>query len=118
MRSKGAVPESAWYDDLGGWWTQVSLSHSEPREKNYTAGSMRILLTNDDGIHAPGIEALHAAIRDMGEVVTVAPADVQSATSHGITFHTPLMISEVAPNDSMRGYAVEGRPADLSLIHI
>jgi|GEM_PF-6346065 len=37
MRSKGAVPESAWYDDLGVWWTQVSLSHSEPREKNYTA---------------------------------------------------------------------------------
>ena len=73
---------------------------------------MRILLTNDDGIHAPGIEALHAAIRDMGEVVTVAPLDVQSATSHGITFRTPLLIEEVAPNAHMRGFAVDGRPAD------
>jgi 5'-nucleotidase len=68
---------------------------------------MRILLTNDDGIHAPGIEALHGAIRDMGHVVTIAPADVQSAT-----FHTPLLVEEVSPNAHMRGYAVEGRPAD------
>jgi 5'-nucleotidase len=73
---------------------------------------MRILLTNDDGIHAPGIEALHDAIRDLGEVTVIAPADVQSASGHGITFHTPLMVEEVAPNDRMRGYAVEGRPAD------
>ena len=87
------------------------LSSGE-RNEPYTAPPMRILLTNDDGIHAPGIEALHRAIRDLGEVVTVAPADVQSATSHGITFHTPLMIEEVAPNESMRGYAVDGRPAD------
>ena len=89
----------------------VVLSSSD-RNEPYTAPPMRILLTNDDGIHAPGIEALHRAIRDLGEVVTVAPADVQSATSHGITFHTPLMIEEVAPNESMRGYAVDGRPAD------
>ena len=73
---------------------------------------MRILLTNDDGIHAPGIEALHGAIRDMGEVVTVAPLDVQSATSHGITFRTPLLVEEVSPNQHMRGFAVDGRPAD------
>jgi 5'-nucleotidase len=73
---------------------------------------MKILLTNDDGIHAPGIEALHAAIQSLGEVVTIAPSDVQSATSHGITFHKPLMVEEVAPNARMRGYAVDGRPAD------
>jgi len=78
----------------------------------YTARPMRIMLTNDDGIHAPGIAALHAAIRDLGEVVTIAPSEGQSATSHGITFHTPLMVEECSPAPHMRGFAVEGRPAD------
>ena len=73
---------------------------------------MRILLTNDDGIHAPGITALYAAMQGMGEILVVAPADGQSATSHGITFHTPLLVKETRVSDSMKGYAVEGRPAD------
>jgi 5'-nucleotidase len=73
---------------------------------------MRILLTNDDGIHAPGIEAMHAALHGLGEIMTVAPLTVQSATSHGVTFHEPLMTDEVVVNDSMSGFAVDGRPAD------
>lgn len=73
---------------------------------------MRILLTNDDGIDAPGIVALHEAIQGLGEIVTVAPQTVQSATSHGITFHKPLMIEEVQVNETMHGIAVDGRPAD------
>jgi len=81
---------------------------------------MRILLTNDDGIRAPGIRALHDALIDLdgrhggplGDVFTVAPATVQSATSHGVTFHEPLMIAETLVHDAMRGVAVDGRPAD------
>ncbi|MEC9373559.1 MAG: 5'/3'-nucleotidase SurE [Planctomycetota bacterium] len=82
---------------------------------------MRILLTNDDGIRAPGIEALHAALIDADghfggpiaeEILTCAPLTVQSATSHGVTFHQPLMISEVRVNERMEGVAVDGRPAD------
>ncbi len=82
---------------------------------------MRILLTNDDGIHAPGIEALYLALTDprgdfggpLAEVVwPVAPLTVQSATSHGVTFHTPLMVSEQTVSPSMSGLAVDGRPAD------
>ena len=73
---------------------------------------MRILLTNDDGIDAPGIAALHRAIQGLGEVRVVAPADAQSASSHGITFHRPLMVREARPGPSMSGIAVEGRPAD------
>lgn len=73
---------------------------------------MRILLTNDDGIDAPGIEALYAALQGLGDVVAIAPRTVQSATSHGITFHQPLMTEEVAVNERMRGIAVDGRPAD------
>ncbi len=82
---------------------------------------MRILLTNDDGIHAPGIEALYYALADphgefggsIGEVIwPIAPLTVQSATSHGVTFHTPLMVSEQMVSPLMSGLAVDGRPAD------
>ena len=90
----------------------VIITRSQPSTPLYTENPMRILLTNDDGIHAPGIAALHAAIHDMGEVVTIAPADAQSAAGHGITFHTPLMVAEVSPNAHMKGFAVDGRPAD------
>ncbi len=73
---------------------------------------MRILLTNDDGIEAPGIRALHGALRGLGEIVTIAPLTVQSATSHGVTFDEPLMIREVAMEPGVTGTAVDGRPAD------
>ena len=75
---------------------------------------MRILLTNDDGIHAPGIAAMHRALladEPLGEVYTVAPLTVQSATSHGVTFHQPLMTRETRLNDH-EAVAVDGRPAD------
>lgn len=72
----------------------------------------RILLTNDDGIHAPGIRYLFDALAGLGEIVVVAPLTVQSASGHGITFDEPLMCEEVIINERMRGVAVDGRPAD------
>ncbi len=78
---------------------------------------VNILLTNDDGIRAPGILALHRALSGalggdpLGELTTIAPATVQSATSHGITFHEPLMTRATDVNGSS-GIAVDGRPAD------
>ena len=79
---------------------------------------MQILLTNDDGIHAPGIEALHAELagsdahpEELGEIFTVAPLTAQSATSHGITYHTALVTKPVHIN-GQDGIAVDGRPAD------
>ncbi|MBX3374595.1 MAG: 5'/3'-nucleotidase SurE [Phycisphaeraceae bacterium] len=73
---------------------------------------MRILLTNDDGIDAPGIVALHEALQGLGEILVVAPKTVQSASGHGVTFSTPLLVQQVAVNDEMQGIAVDGRPAD------
>lgn len=73
---------------------------------------MKILLTNDDGIDAPGIEAMYDALQGLGDITVIAPASVQSASGHGITFHEPLMCDEVVVNDRMKGFAVEGRPAD------
>lgn len=92
---------------------------------------MRILLTNDDGIRAPGIVSLYDALMDtipgregtlggpisiagtpVEAIYTVAPATVQSATSHGVTFHEPLMVEEARIRGRMHGTAVDGRPAD------
>jgi 5'-nucleotidase len=79
---------------------------------------MQILLTNDDGILAPGIESLHTQLAGsdthpdpLGEIFTVAPLTAQSATSHGITYHTALMTKRVHINGH-DGIAVDGRPAD------
>ena len=73
---------------------------------------MKILLTNDDGITAPGIAALYSAIRSLGEVVVIAPAGVQSAMSHGITFHRPLLTRDFQVNAEMFGTSIDGTPAD------
>ncbi len=85
---------------------------------------MQILLTNDDGIRAPGIAAMHRALVDPSgtcggplaeSVFTVAPLTVQSATGHGVTFHIPLMVGKHSiecPDNTMEGLSVDGRPAD------
>ena len=73
---------------------------------------MRILLTNDDGISAPGILAIYKELIQLGEVTVVAPETVQSATGHGITLATPLLTSQVTMSDGVIGTAVDGRPAD------
>ncbi|MFM1830721.1 MAG: 5-nucleotidase SurE [Planctomycetota bacterium] len=73
---------------------------------------MRILHTNDDGIGATGIAALHHATEGMGERLVVAPASGQSAESHGITFHRPLMTRTARLEHGGEGVAVDGTPAD------
>ena len=73
---------------------------------------MRILLTNDDGIYAPGLRALRKELMKIGEVIVVAPATEQSATGHSVTLLTPLLVTEVFDDadQSLLGWAVEGRP--------
>lgn len=73
---------------------------------------MFILLTNDDGIRAPGLVALYRELATLGEVQVVAPETVQSATGHGITMAGPLMTQRVKVEDAFEGIAVDGRPAD------
>ena len=72
---------------------------------------MRILLTNDDGIFAPGLTAMHRALLELGTVDVVAPATVQSGMGHGITIHEPITAEKVALDKSV-GYSVRGKPAD------
>ncbi|MBK9119517.1 MAG: 5'/3'-nucleotidase SurE [Phycisphaerales bacterium] len=73
---------------------------------------MRILITNDDGILAPGIEALYRAVADLGHVDVVAPEDSQSATGHAISVLKPLLVRRVHVNHTFHGWSVAGRPAD------
>lgn len=79
---------------------------------------MHILLTNDDGIHAPGLAALEKELQALGEVSVVAPAHEQSGVSHSITFLSPLICQEVFDGQRRRGWAVEGSPADCVKIGI
>ena len=73
---------------------------------------MRILITNDDGIHAAGLEALHRELSDMAECLIVAPETEQSAVGHAITLSRPLMVRRVTKKGRFWGYAVAGTPAD------
>ena len=73
---------------------------------------MQILLTNDDGIYAPGLAALERELRHMGNVGVVAPAVEQSGVGHSITFLMPLVCKEIFDGERRRGWAVEGSPAD------
>ena len=69
---------------------------------------MRILVTNDDGIHSLGIAELAKALAAIGEVWIVAPDRERTAVGHGVTLHKPLRIHQLRP----RTYAVNGTPVD------
>lgn len=73
---------------------------------------MRILVSNDDGIHAPGIGHLATALAGLGEISVVAPASEQSAVGHAITISNPLKINPVTRDGKAFGQAVGGTPAD------
>lgn len=69
---------------------------------------MKILLTNDDGVHAPGLAALIRRVSEVAEVVVVAPDREQSAVSHALTLHHPLRAARI--NDNV--FSVDGTPTD------
>ena len=73
---------------------------------------MRILLTNDDGIHAPGILAARSALDAIGEVFMVAPERPRSAAGHAITLHKPLRITPMTLPNGAKGFATNGTPTD------
>ncbi len=73
---------------------------------------MRIVLTNDDGIHARGLLALHQALSGTHEVLIVAPEAEQSAVGHSITLADPIRVKEIFKNGTFFGFALTGTPAD------
>jgi len=78
---------------------------------------MKFLLTNDDGIKAPGLAMLEQALSGLGQVVVVAPTDPLSGCSHQVSTQRPLQVTEIAAG----WHAVDGTPADcirLGLLHL
>ena len=73
---------------------------------------LTILVSNDDGIDAPGILALVQELKKIGDVTVVAPDKQQSAVGHAITMNFPIRAKESRKNGAFFGYAVEGTPAD------
>lgn len=73
---------------------------------------MQILLTNDDGIHAPGIRSLQKALSQLGDVEVVAPLSEQSGVGLSITYLHPLMVHQEFEREKHWGWAVAGSPAD------
>ena len=78
-------------------------------------GNARVLLSNDDGIHAPGLKRLESIARKLfDEVWVVAPETEQSAASHSLTLRRPLRLRKLAP----RRFAVDGTPTDCVLLAV
>jgi 5'-nucleotidase len=73
---------------------------------------MRILVTNDDGIDAPGLLALKRALDSVGETLVVAPDHNWSASGHRKTMHKPLRLAQVRLDDGTPAYAASGSPSD------
>lgn len=71
-----------------------------------------ILVSNDDGIDAPGIFSLVQEMKKIGNVTVVAPDKQQSAVGHAITMNYPLRVKEFKKDGKFFGYAVQGTPAD------
>lgn len=71
-----------------------------------------ILITNDDGIYAPGLKALYQELTALGEVAVVAPDTEQSAVGHSISLSNPLRVKKVALDGGIPGWSVTGTPAD------
>lgn len=69
---------------------------------------LRILISNDDGVHAQGIHALADELRSIAEVIIVAPDRNRSGASNSLTLEQPLRVTEIAPNT----YSVQGTPTD------
>ncbi len=69
---------------------------------------MKILLSNDDGVHAVGLHAMYKELKKLGDVWVVAPLEEKSTTGHSLTLHKPLRMISIKPHF----YGVSGSPAD------
>jgi 5'-nucleotidase len=93
------------------------MATPEPTMATLESTKPLILVTNDDGVSAPGIRAAAEALRGIGDVIVCAPDRERSAASHALTLDRPLRVEEVEPGV----FAVDGTPADcayLALLHL
>lgn len=89
-------------------WVFLSLQ----KDTDTMDSKPNILITNDDGIHAPGIRHLWNALKDLANISIIAPVQEQSAVGVGITIRHPLHIHQVTWPESTKAWSVTGTPAD------
>ncbi len=97
-----------------GLWIYLS-AESPVRHRRERGYWMRILLTNDDGIQAEGIQALRKVLekRSDMEIYLAAPDRERSGSGHSITFNHPLRVQEIDyDNPQVKGYSIDGTPSD------
>jgi 5'-nucleotidase len=83
------------------------------RRLGYNEGvTLQILLTNDDGLHAPGLTVLRRALDGLGEITAIAPDHDASAVARGITIHRPLHVLAERFGDGWPGFSCDGTPSD------
>lgn len=101
-------------------WSLLSLTITACSSSPTTPSAperYRILVTNDDGIDAPGIKVLVAALEPLGEVVVVAPTKQQSGMSHAVSIIAGIQSVRLVEHDGVPfGHAVDGTPADSVLV--
>ncbi len=73
---------------------------------------MKIVITNDDGVDAPGLDALYQCVRSLGDVVTVAPQQPQSGIAHQVTVSEPIGFQQLNSNR----FSIDGTPADCARV--
>ena len=73
---------------------------------------MKIVLTNDDGIDAPGLDTLNRCVEQLGDVIIVAPQNAQSGIAHRVTTREPIRINQLGSDR----HSIDGTPADCARI--
>lgn len=73
---------------------------------------MKIIITNDDGIHSRGLVTLVERLGRDHDILVAGPDSEKSATSHSVTIHEPIVVREVKKGEGLEVYAVQGTPAD------
>src|SRR3954452_278722 len=96
-------------------WPQVGVCQApDAAPLSSSAPMLRVLLTNDDGIHAEGLQTLRRALAALEDVhlAVIAPDANMSATARSITTRRPLWVTEVPFDDGTHGYSCDGTPVD------
>ncbi len=89
-------------------------SSATPKKVTKASGKKKpvILITNDDGVSAPGIKNLVEAVKDLGKIVVVAPDKPQSGMGHAITIGQPLRLHKLSTGDNVEIWSCTGTPVD------
>jgi len=110
VKAKKSRPRSS--VDQPATATETPLAGSSPKNARVTKEPPIILVTNDDGVTAPGIRNLVEAVKDLGKIVVVAPDRPQSGMGHAITIGQPLRLQKVEGFGDVESWSCSGTPVD------